>query len=242
MGTEHTGGLANDWAYSPAFDLELKQYTLLGYLQRVKARFAEHKLYPYLEQVRSHVHELTGLQRSKETLARGLGGTLLGFDPHTGQAVRARQPQPGLLDVVDEVIGFAVPGLMRVHEEGAQLREELFRHLRFSAIGLRPLHISEGWLLLCCGRDARAYRYSIPLLLEQQTDMSYRNVFTHYVTTYSLGVACTFDRIKSDLIERFPSMPNPATFAVETDRALPCIETFMPLAKHLVHAHVMAQA
>ncbi len=242
MRTAGTSGLPRDWAYSPALDLELKQYTLLGYLQRVKARFAERKLYPYLEQLRGHVNELLDLQRSKESLEKGLSGDLIGFDTVTGQAIHARQPQPELLNVIDDVIGFAVPGLMQVHDAGVELREELFQHLRFSLIGLQPLHATEGWLLLRSGAQARVYHYSIPFLLERSADLSHRNVFTHYVSTYSVGLVSTFDRIKSDLIERHPAMPNPATFAVETELDLPCIETFMPLAKRMVHAHVMAGA
>lgn len=242
MGTIGTFGLPKDWAYSPAIDLELKQYTLLGYLQRVKARFAERKLYPYLEQLRGHMNDLLELQRSKGFLEKGLSGELIGFDTATGQAIHARQAQPELLNVIDDVIGFAVPGLMQVHDAGMELREELFLHLRFSLVGLQPLHASEGWLLLRNGAEARAYHYSIPLLIERSTDLSHRNVFTRYVTTYSVGLANTFDKIKSDLIERHPAMPNPATFVVETELELPCIETFMPLAKRMVHAHVMASA
>lgn len=242
MGTTSAAELPRDWAYSPAFDLELKQYTLLGYLQRVTRRFAEHKLYPHLQQVREHVDELLDLQRQKGSLAKGLGGPLIGFDTRTGQAMHERPPQPGLLNVIDEVIEFAVPGLMRVHEQGMALRDELFAHLHFSAIGLQPLHTTEGWLLLRNGKEARVYQYSIPLVVERSADLSHRNVFTRYSTTYSVGLLNTFDRIKTDLIEKHPAMPNPATFAVETDLAIPCIETFMPLAKRMVHAHVMASA
>ena len=122
-------GLPKDWVYSPSIDLELKQYALLGFLQRVKARFAERKLYPYLEHVQSHVEELLHLQRSKEQLARSLGGPLTGFDPTTGEAVRERPQDSALLRVIDEVVDFAVPGLMRVQNEGLGLREELVQHL-----------------------------------------------------------------------------------------------------------------
>lgn len=234
--------MPSDWAFSPAIDLELKQYTLMGYLQRVRARFAERKLYPYLEQVRGHMNELLDLRRSKESLEKGLGGDLIGFDTATGQAIHARHPQPELLYVIDDLIGFAVPGLMQVHEAGVELREEFFHHLRLSLVGLQPLYASEGWLLLRTGTEARVYHYSIPFLIERSADLSHRNVFTRYVSSYSVGITNTFDRIKSDLIERHPSMPNPATFAVETELALPCIETLMPLAKRMVHAHVVAHA
>ena len=51
-------GLPQGWAYAPSIDLELKQYTLLGYLQRIQGRFDEYKLYPHLEHIQAQVAEL----------------------------------------------------------------------------------------------------------------------------------------------------------------------------------------
>jgi len=234
-------GLPKDWVYSPSIDLELKQYALLGYLQRVKARFAERKLYPYLEHLQAHVEELLHLQRSKERLARSLGGPLVGFDPTTGDAIYERPQDGELLRVIDEVIDFAVPGLMRVRNEGLGLRDELAQQIRFGPVGLQPLYVSEGWLFLRSGRETRVYGYSIPLLREPNAELHHRTVFTRYVTSYTVGITCTYEHMKAELIDRHPLLPNPATFVVETDRELPCMETFVPLAKRLVHAHVMAQ-
>lgn len=241
MDTSAYTGLPKDWVYSPSIDLELKQYALLGFLQRVKARFAERKLYPYLEHVHAHVEELLHLQRSKEQLARSLGGPLTGFDPTTGEAHHERPHDGELLRVIDEVIDFAVPGLMRVQHEGLGLREELAQHIRFGPVGLQPLYVSEGWLLLRTGRETRVYGYSIPLLLEPRAELHHRNVFTRYVTTFTAGISCTYEHMKAELIDRHPLLPNPATFVVETDLDLPCMETFVPLAKRLVHAHLSAR-
>ncbi len=235
-------GLPKDWVYSPSIDLELKQYTLLGYLQRVKSRFAERKLYPHLEHVQSHVAELLHLQRSKERLANRLGGPLIGFDPATGSPIHERPVEDELLKVIDEVIEFAVPGLRKVQDEGLDLRQELTQHVVFIPVGLQPLHVSEGWLLLRTGKEARVYSYSMPILLEPKEDLRHRNLLTRYVTTFTLGIGRTYEHIKADLIRRHPSLPNPATFAVETDLELPRIETFMPLAKWLVQTHLTAPA
>lgn len=240
MRTNATTGLAKDWVLSPSIDLELKQYVLLGYLQRVKARFAERKLFPYLEQVDDHVVELLNLQRSKESLARSLGGTLIGFDPQTGGPIHERTPEEGLLKVIDEVIDFAVPGLVRVRAEGLELLSEFAKHIRITTVGLQPLHVSEGWLFLRSGREARVYGYTLPLLREPKDEPIHRHVMTRYVTTFTVGLGCSFEQIKATLVRQHPALPNPATFAVETDLELPCIETFVPLAKRSVLAYLSA--
>src|SRR5690606_37876652 len=87
METPNDTGLPRDWVVRPAIDLELKQYMLLGYLQRVGGRFAERKLYPHLEDLGAHIAELLRLRRGKDELARAIPRGLLGFDPRTGAPV-----------------------------------------------------------------------------------------------------------------------------------------------------------
>jgi hypothetical protein len=235
-------GLPKDWVLKPALDLELKQYTLLAYLQRVERRFGEHKLYPYLEDVLAHTRELLHLRALKASLQRNLPGGLLGFDPRTGEAVHERPEDPDMLGVIDDVIDFAVPGLQRVWERGSGLRQELAEHIRFAPVGVQPLHVQEGWLLLRHGREARVYGYALPLLRTAQEELLYHSVHTRYVTSYTVGIACSYEHIKADLIDRHSAWPNPATFVLETDVPLPHIETFMPLAKQLVYEHIAKAA
>ena len=231
-------GLPKDWAYSPSFDLELKQYILLGYLQRVQVRFKERKLYPYLSDLYTQTEELLQLQRSKEALARDLHGPLLGFDPNTGKAKHAKPEDTEPLRVVDEVIGFALPKLQRILAAGHDLRQTITQHIHLAPVGVMPLYTAEGWLLLRGGSQAHVYTYTIPMVVGEQAAEDHRNVFTRYVATYPVSISSTYEGIKSGLIRNFPHMPNPATFAVESDVDAPRIETLLPLAKRLVLAHI----
>jgi len=242
MGTTNDTGLPRDWVVRPAIDLELKQYMLLGYLQRVGGRFAERKLYPHLEDLGAHIAELLRLRRGKDELARAIPRVLLGFDPRTGAPVYEGLEEDATLGVVDEVIDFALPGLRRMLEDGQGLREEIAGSIRFAPLGVQPLNATEGWLLLRIGREARAYGYAMPLLREADEERQYRSVHTRYVASYTVGIACTFEHIKTDLIRRHKSVPVPATFVLEADIVLPHIETFMPLAKQLVYEHIAKRA
>ncbi|HQW06811.1 MAG: hypothetical protein IPH05_10455 [Flavobacteriales bacterium] len=233
-------GLPQGWAYAPSIDLELKQYTLLGYLQRIQGRFDEYKLYPHLEHIQAQVAELRQLRNDKRAWADRLHGELTGFDPSTGALIHERPLQGELLRVIDEVIAFAVPGLSRMESQGIGLREELVQHMSLAPVGIQPLHLAEGWLLMRTGDEARVYGYSIPFLRERNEDLRHHNIVTRYVTSHSLGLGTTFERIKADLIQQYPQWPNPATFAVETDLELPYIETYVPLAKWLAFAHITA--
>ena len=234
---DHTG-LSRDWMLRSGIDLELKQYTLLAYLQRVERQFQERKLYPHLIDLRTHVDELLRLRRTKDELARSMPGELLGFDPRSGAPVRERPADDQWLAVVDDVIDFAVPGLRRMLNEGSGLRQEIAGRIHFAPVGLWPLSMQEGWLLLRTGSEARVYGYAMPRLLDRSEEQLTRYPLTRYVTSYTLGFACTYEHIKADLIGKHLALPNPATFVFETDLTLPHIETFMPLAKQLVYEHI----
>jgi hypothetical protein len=233
-----TRGLPEDWAFRPAFDLELKQYTLLAYLQRVRARFTEHKLYPHLHELEGHHAALLRLRTIKEELARNIGGEVLGFDPATGMALHAPVEQPEPLDVIDAVIDFALPGLRRTLEHGSDLRQELAAHIRSTPVGILPLYTSEGWLMLRTGREARVYRYAMPVLREHAAQRQYRSVVTRYVDSYTVSISHTYENIRAELIARSGDLPVPAVFVFEAEAAMPHIETFLPLAKQLMFERI----
>ncbi|MBK8498332.1 MAG: hypothetical protein IPL52_05830 [Flavobacteriales bacterium] len=234
-------GLPRDWVSRPALDLELKQYLLLGYLQRVNARFSERKLYPYLIDLHDHLEELRRLRDTKLSLARTLGGELQGFDATSGQAVHEPLTNDRWLAVVDEVIDLAMPRLNHALQRGSQLRMELAARIQFAPVGLLPLARQEGWLLLRMGREARAYSYSVPLLRAPDPDAGALHVRTRYVSTYSVGIGRGFEQIKMDLIRDHRQLPNPAVFAFECELGLPHIETYMPLAKQMAYEVIRAQ-
>ncbi|MCC7502620.1 MAG: hypothetical protein IT229_08835 [Flavobacteriales bacterium] len=235
MTTAAEHGLEQDWLLAPGFDLELKQYVLLGYLQRVHARFSERKLYPHLDELWVHAERLAQLQEHFRSTNEALIGGVIGVDLERAELVRAKAQESELLKVVRDVIDFAIPELMLRLEEGRELRRSLSSHIQFSPVGLLPIHTHEGYLLLRQGREARVYEYRVPLLHGSALDLQYHSVRTRYLDSYQVSLANTYEHIKSDLVRRAHQLPNPATFVFEADIGLPHIETFMPLVKQLVH-------
>ncbi|MBL7963842.1 MAG: hypothetical protein JNM31_08350 [Flavobacteriales bacterium] len=231
--------LDKDWIIAPALDLELKQYLVLAYLQLVKARFGEQKLYPHLEDLRSHLEHLEELRRQKEELDAALPRKLVGLDLRNNRLERAPLEDASWPALIDEVIAFALPGLQRALREGQDLKGEIAEHIRFEPVGVLPLDPRVGYLLLREGREARAYAYSVTLFRSAQDELRYHSVHTRYVTSYTVGLACHYGTIKSDLVRRNSGLPNPATFVFETDLTIPRVETFLPLAKQLMIEQVV---
>ncbi len=230
-----TQGLLADWFVTPGLDLELKRYVLLGYLQRVKARFIEHKLYPHLEEIRTHLELLTRLRKERTALAASLNGEVTGLDLANGALLRKGPEDPELLRVVDEVIAFAIPALHGTFDHGRALRDELASQIQFGPVGLIPLDLHEGYLVLRQGHEARVYGFRHWIEHGSDRALRYHSIRTHYISTSTLGPFSTYAGLRSELLRSHHRSPVPAMFAFEAAVTLPPIETYLPLAKQLVY-------
>ena len=63
----------------------------------------------------------------------------------------------------------------------------------------------------------------------------HRAMRTRYVADYTIGITCTYEHVKADLVRGHAHLPNPAVFAFSSEVSLPAIETFVPLAKQWVY-------
>ncbi len=234
--------LTKDWILVPAIDRELKRYTLLAYLQQVGLRFAERKLYPYLLDVADHLDGLELLQQRADDLRSTMPRDITGLDPRTGTVTYAPLPAPeGALGVIDEVIDDALPELRERLAQGGELRERICEHIQFGPVGVQPLDPRAGYLLLRQGHQARIYTYSVTLLRDADQELHWRSVVTQYVGSRALGLHRPYEAIRAELIATRPQLPVPATFGFECTWEVPHIETFMPLAKQLVHRYITAE-
>lgn len=228
-------GLSKDWATMPAFDLELKRYQLLAYLQRVQDHFGQHKLHPFLPDLRAHHANLVALRRIKDEMRWALQGALVGFDPDTGDPIHERLEDEVPLRVIDDVLELAIPRMERAVAKGDRLWQELSKRIQFEPIGLQPLDLRTGWLMLGTQGTVRVYAYSIPWIQGSTTWDGQHAVRTNYVSTFTLGLMRSYEHIRSELLRGHRNLPLAATFALECAVPLPCMETFIPLAKQRVY-------
>ncbi|MCB0793579.1 MAG: hypothetical protein KDB88_02480 [Flavobacteriales bacterium] len=230
-----TTNLPKDWVLLPALDLELKQYLLLAYLQRIQERFRQRRLYPHLHELRERALELVRLREERVEMQELLPKELSGVDPGSARLQFNRAKELEIFEVIDEIIAFALPELERWNEEGLALRAYLLEHIDLAPVGVLPMNDREGFLLLRQGAEASAYTYSMPLYRESRSDLQYRSVVTRFVSTYTIDLGTTYEWIKGDLTRSYRAMPTPAMFVLESEIHLPRIETYMPLAKQLVY-------
>lgn len=239
--TNWTGHITDRWLPGPV-DGESDHYRLLAYVQRIDGHYRERKLYPHLDDLHARLDQLMELRRRRDELAAGMPRSIIGLDLARGEVMRAAAREDELLRAIDQMIGTALPELNNALERGADLRSRFAASIRFEPVGVLPLRAQEGYLLIHQGREARVYAYTLMLPVKAPVTPAHRILRTRFVADYPIGLACSYEQVKAELIRHFAHLPNPAMFAFTSDVTLPAIETFVPLAKQLVYEVVSAQA
>lgn len=226
-----------NWFTVPA-DEEADMYRLLAYVQRIDSYYRARKLYPYLDELRGRLDQLKELRRRRDELTASMPREITGVDLRKGELVRSALREDELLRAIDAMIGQSLPELTNALERGEDLRAHLAASIRFEQVGLLPIYAREGYLLIHHGREARAYSYALALPILGKETSAHQALRTRYVADYTIGITCTYEHVKADLVRNHVHLPNPAVFAFSSAVSLPPIETFVPLAKQLVYVMV----
>jgi hypothetical protein len=222
-------------------DEELDHYRLLAYLQRIDQRFTERKLYPHLDDLSNRISQLQALLDSWAGADRELPTALLGFDPSTHEAIRASIAHTEFERRIEQMVLSALKGMRDHAGRGAELREDLAAAIHCGPVGLIPLHVHDGYLILRQGREASVYAYAMPLFRDLTDEQRHLSIRTRFVMQHTISLAFGEEQIKHDLVRKQPMHPNPAVFAFVSDITLPRVETYMPLAKRWVYELIVSR-
>lgn len=224
--------LSENWLTESHIDFELKKYTLLAYLQQVKEQYLHNRLYPALSELIDHYKNLVLIRQQTDKIKEGFPKELTGLDLSKWRLkYEDEKDQEELAVVLEQIIEYSLPLFAENIQEGKIIYDLVEEHLKLQAVGISPIKTNEGYLLLHsdCLKSVHAYRYSVSLF--ERADERYRGISTTYVSEYTPGISCTYEKIKSDLIVKNKELPNPAVYAVYCDLGVPLQETLLPVAK-----------
>jgi len=220
------------WLTEGVLDAEYKEYVLLAWLQKVKQDLNSTKLYPALADVIEKHRELNaikkGLDQGKES------GPVIGLDFARMQLLRSSSNTSSTLEeYLKELIQRAMPHLDSAMQEGKSLYDQIDANIEFCPIGVQPLHVSEGYLLVTQGmhtqRTLLAYRYNKSKITRGGDAFLELNL--ECVETRNLTRLETANDIKWSLIRRYRQLPQPATYHVHAEHMVPLKATLLPIAR-----------
>ena len=229
--------LNKDWLTEGVFDFEYKKYVLLGYLQHIEQQFTLNRLYPHLPELRFHFNSCVLLQAKKQSISAAFPKDLKGVDVSTWKPVYEDSVKDDpYLSELNYILDFAIPKLSKSLSGGADKFSEVGESIKISPLGIVPLRLEEGYLFFvdALERMVSIFQYQLALYNE----MRERYLKTVFVDTIRTGIGNTVEQIKIDLVRKNQSLPNPATYVVESKYNYPLHETLLPVAKHLMVKHL----
>jgi hypothetical protein len=213
--------------FTGARDEEASRYHVLHGLQQVRRAFASNHVYPHLADL---IHLRTALceisDRSDQLRERG---PLTEIDLEEGTL---RYEESGRPMLFEDLIAWALPRIEAAIEEGRAIYDFVDEHTDVEAVGIVPSYQDEGYLLVPDAAVLRVVRYAVSIFT--RADERYRSLRTALVDEVADDEPP--HALKRFLVDRYPDLPNPATYRVATELHFPVEETMLPVAKRkLLH-------
>ena len=232
--------LSKNWLTEKHIDFEYKKYVLLAYLKEVNGNFEANRLYPSLSELVEHYRQLLSIKENKQHLKDAFPQRLQQMDMERLMLSYEKIIEDdALMAELQSIIEFSIPQLKYSLVEGKKIYDFIEEHISISPVGVMPLYPEQGYMFIKnADTDTIVYEYQITIF--QQPAEKYRGIHATYVKSYAKSFINTYEYIKTDLVRENKNLPNPATFAVESEMKLPLEQTLLPIAKRALVKKVSA--
>lgn len=235
--------LPYDWLTSGHIDFEYKKYLLLAYLQEVKQQFDAHKLYPFLSDLVFHYKNLLSIKENGALLRKSFPQRIEKADLQNLKLIYEKmvEDEP-LMQELNDIMSFSIPQIKLALEEGKELYEHIESRVSLSPVGISPLYVKEGYLLIQerLQVETNIFRYEMSVFTSAEE--RYRALNLQFLESVRRKIGHSFEHMKLDLIRRYPGLPNPATYLLDADILCPYQETLIPIAKRNLIKELAARA
>lgn len=214
-------------------DFEVRQYRILDALKGIQRTFSHNKLYPSLSDLIDLYNDLASLKGQIEQLGRNLPREIKEIDLRnkkiTYQLLHGDYEH---LKSVDDIITWALPFINQTIREGTTIYEFVDEHFQVEQVGIKPSYMEEGYVFIPDNgsRKLMLFRYELSIFTGPKE--KYRSLKTQLVKAVDLGGAqLPPGSLKMELIRENRDLPNPATYAFNTNLDFPFEETLFPVAR-----------
>lgn len=227
--------LSETWFLDGYIDFELQKYKLLGYLQEVNQQFNANRLYPQLGDIIFHYRNLEDFKKNKQLLQEGFPKELSKIDTDKLELVyRKMQEDDEVMAELEQIITYAIAKMKKTIASGTEIYELVEGQLQIEPVGIVPLYKNEGYLLLHYSNEhiVRAYNYAVSML--HFTGINYTAVQLNHIEDYKKNLTISYNSIKTELVRKIRTLPNPAVYHIESGLSIPLHETLLPIAKRIL--------
>ncbi len=217
-----------------ADDVELSKYRVLAILRGYSESLHRNKLYPALAELISIKNELEllieqmSLFDSEFILNLNFAEFSENFDSDQNLEFKDKD-----LDIVADFIRWALPEIKNSIIEGKAIFDFVDENIELNEIGIMPIYKDEGYFMIPDIKNdlMKTYRFEMSLFSTQENPL--RTLKTKLVDLISLKAPESNSPLdlKHSLLEKYPDLPNPATYCFDTTLDFPFVDTILPVAK-----------
>jgi len=221
--------------FSSETDLEIIQYRILGGIKEQNTYFDKKKIYPALASLIELKNSLEQIREERKSLSGKFPKQITGFDVKQQKIIFAVQDHSDSyknIDLVFELIDWALPLIKDSIEEGIVLFEFVEKNIIIEQVGILPIYKDEGYFMINdnTASELQVHRYECSLFSSGRE--KYRALKTEFVKSEKQKIIRRSpESIKYELIKERQDLPNPATFICDTNLDFPFTETIFPVAK-----------
>ncbi len=231
--------LQQDWITTGWVDFEYKKYMLLGYLQNVKKAFGQSKLYPHMADLVFHYRNLMSVRENKHLMYQQFPQTITKANIDKLKiSYKKIVEDDEVMRELEDILQFAIPQLKGILDEGKDIYQFVEENMEISAIGLLPLYNKEGYLLINEEKKNKLKIFQYQITVFDNANEKLRGVNMTYLEKTKVGFGRTLEQIKLDLLKKYKTLPNPATYAIQAKMAFPFKETILPISKRLLVSYI----
>jgi hypothetical protein len=224
--------LSETWFTDGYIDFELKKYTLLAYLQHVNSYFNQNKLYPELSDIIFHYNNIIAFRENRKFLQDSFPRQLSDINIQKLQLEYEKIiDDDEMMKELEEIVHYAAQKIKLTILNGTEIYEFVEATLAIEPVGILPLDVNEGYLLINDGRFNTTTAYEYHLTIFEKHDEQFRGIRTDFISEWIRTVSNSCENIKAELIRNRPQLPNPAVYNIQTTLVYPLEETLLPVAK-----------
>jgi hypothetical protein len=209
--------LSNSWLTDPLFDLEYKQYMVLGYLQQAEQSLGNNLLFPYAHHLQKH--------------SAYLDVTYQGLESSFPHAVHEND-LPEALSLVHEMISFSKPRFQEMIWQYKNLETAVQQACSIELLGLHPLFDDAGFLLIPNNLGFLAYGYWQTGLLPAQGYSPLRFEAVTFIESREPVIARNY------LYDYLRTSGNPSVFVLHSAHQWPIEETLLPIGGKMIYEYL----
>lgn len=214
-------------------DVEKRQYIILAELKKISTEFQYYKIYP-------HLSRLVDIRNTLQDVIDRLADLRNKFPKRISKidwVNRTIEHEVVFVDgtdlkAVEELITWALPKIDKVIHEGIAIHDYVEKELSVEHVGILPNYKEEGYFFVPDNQELKINLFRFEVSIFQSAEDQYRSLKTKFLKALKQGRAhLSPSSIKLDLIREQKELPNPATYAFDTNLEFPFNQTILPVAK-----------